>query len=290
MCSIDARVDDARECIDGDIDRGYLCHRSIGGAILSKYLAPRRGIATLDDGGARARGTREARILMMTTTMGACATARCAMKAPAAMAKGRQGVMVKARIGATTTSTESVETTTTRGAMKMTMMDKVSVNAMTALMTISAAGTAQAADVKEVEDFLIAFWKFRTADVSSFLLLTVAPILVPYLVFAYFIKEKTAVQLEKLEQGGWIAFMAERELDATTLKLPQLNAFVKAADLGVLDDAMVKEFVRQLKLSEQWKKSTIAIDDTRAEEAKKRARAEAILEAKLAREKEMSNQ
>jgi hypothetical protein len=229
--------------------------------------------------------------MMMMPTMRACATARCAMKAPGVMAKGRQGVMVKARIGATTmASTESVESTTTRGAMTMTMMDKVSVNAMTALMTISAAGTAQAADVKEVEDFLIAFWKFRTADVSSFLLLTVAPILVPYLVFAYFIKEKTAVQLEKLEQGGWIAFMAERELDATTLKLPQLNAFVKAADLGVLDDAMVKEFVRQLKLSEQWKKSTIAIDDTRAEEAKKRARAEAILEAKLAREKEMSNQ
>ena len=92
--------------------------------------------------------------MMMMPTMRACATARCAMKAPGVMAKGRQGVMVKARIGATTmASTESVESTTTRGAMTMTMMDKVSVNAMTALMTISAAGTAQAADVKEVEGY-----------------------------------------------------------------------------------------------------------------------------------------
>jgi hypothetical protein len=72
-------------------------------------------------------------------------------------------------------------------------------------------------------------------------------------------------------------------LDAKTLELTQLNAFVKAAERGLLDDAMVTEFVRKLQLSEQWKKSTIAIDDTRAEEAKKRARAEAILEAKRAR-------
>ena len=146
---------------------------------------------------------------------------------------------------------------------------------MTAMTTLTSAGAARA-DVKEVEDFLIAFWKFRTADTASFILLTVLPILGPYAVFSYFIKQKTATQLEKLEAGGWIDFMKERELDATKLQLPQLNAFVKAADLGVLDDAMVREFVRKLKLSEQWKKSTIAIEDNRAEEAKKRARAEAL--------------
>jgi len=169
----------------------------------------------------------------------------------------------------------------------MTILERVNVNVITAFGTLSVANAANA-DVKEVEDFLLAFWKFRTADASSFLLYTVAPILVPYLIFAYFIKEKTATQVEKLEKGGWIAFMEERELDVKKLKLPQLNAFVKAAELGVLDDAMVKEFVRQLKVSEQWKKSTIAIDDTRAEEAKKRARTEAILAAKLARDKEAS--
>ena len=225
--------------------------------------------------------------MTMMTTTATRATTTTTMRGRAGEAKARAGT-VRASAKASKTTTTSTTTASTTSARAMTMTEKMGVNAMTAMVTISASGAAHAADVKEVEDFLIAFWKFRTADVSSFLLLTVAPILVPYLVFAYFIKEKTAVQLEKLEQGGWIAFMAERELDATSLKLPQLNAFVKAADLGVLDDAMVREFVRQLKLSEQWKKSTIAIDDTRAEEAKKRARAEAILEAKLAREKETS--
>jgi hypothetical protein len=161
-------------------------------------------------------------------------------------------------------------------------LEKARAIAITAMTTLTMAGAARA-DAQEVQDYLLAFWKFRTADTTSFLLYTVAPIMVPYAVFAVLIKRKTETQLAKLEEGGWIAFMAERELDATTLELPQLNAFCKAADAGVLDDAMVTEFVRKLKLSEQWKKSTIAIDDTRAEEAKKRARAEAILEAKRAR-------
>jgi len=164
----------------------------------------------------------------------------------------------------------------------MTIAARARAIAITAMTTVSAAGAARA-DAREVEDYLLAFWKFRTADATSFLLYTVAPIMVPYAVFAVLIKRKTEAQLEKLEGGGWIAFMAARGLDAKTLELPQLNAFCKAADAGVLDDAMVTEFVRKLKLSEQWKKSTIAIDDTRAEEAKKRARAEAILEAKRAR-------
>lgn len=118
--------------------------------------------------------------------------------------------------------------------------DRANIAVMTAMTTLTSAGAARA-DVKEVEDFLIAFWKFRTADTASFILLTVLPILGPYVVFSYFIKKKTATQLEKLEAGGWIEFMKERELDATKLQLPQLNAFVKAADLGVLDDAMVRE-------------------------------------------------
>ena len=68
-----------------------------------------------------------------------------------------------------------------------------------------------------------------------------------------------------------------------TAQLPQMDAFVKAAERGVLDDAMVTEFVRKLQVNEQWNKSTIAIQDKRAEDAKKRARAQAILEAKRAR-------
>jgi hypothetical protein len=161
--------------------------------------------------------------------------------------------------------------------------DKVNLAAITAMTTLTSAGAAHAVDVQGVEDYLLAFWKFRTADTQSILLYTVAPILGPYAIFAVLIKQKTEKQLEQLEAGGWVKFMAERGLDAKTLELTQLNAFVKAAERGLLDDAMVTEFVRKLQLSEQWKKSTIAIDDTRAEEAKKRARAEAILEAKRAR-------
>ncbi len=58
--------------------------------------------------------------------------------------------------------------------------------------------------------------------------------------------------------------MRERELDVNILTLVQINAFVTAAEKGVLDDAMVAEFVRQLKLNEQWKKSTINVEDPRA--------------------------
>jgi len=199
---------------------------------------------------------------------------QCAPK-PTTQRRGRT-----ATVTAATQKKDPIMTTSTSS-----IYDRANLAVMTAMTTLTSAGAARA-DVKEVEDFLIAFWKFRTADTASFILLTVLPILGPYAVFSYFIKKKTATQLEKLEAGGWIEFMKERELDATKLQLPQLNAFVKAADLGVLDDAMVKEFVRKLKLSEQWKKSTIAIEDNRAEEAKKRARAEAILEAKMAREKE----
>ena len=43
--------------------------------------------------------------------------------------------------------------------------------------------------------------------------------------------------------------MRERELDVNILTLVQINAFVAAAEKGVLDDAMVAEFVRQLKLN-----------------------------------------
>ena len=199
---------------------------------------------------------------------------QCAPK-PTTQRRGRT-----ATVTAATQKKDPITTTSTSS-----IYDRANLAGVTAMTTLTSAGAARA-DVKEVEDFLIAFWKFRTADTASFILLTVLPILGPYVVFSYFIKKKTATQLEKLEAGGWIEFMKERELDATKLQLPQLNAFVKAADLGVLDDAMVREFVRKLKLSEQWKKSTIAIEDNRAEEAKKRARAEAILEAKMAREKE----
>lgn len=154
---------------------------------------------------------------------------------------------------------------------------------LTAVVTAATPLAAHAASVKEVEDYLLAFWHFRTADTLSIVLYTVLPIFVPYAVFAVLIKDKKEKQLKELEAGGWVAFMKERGLEAEKLELPQLNAFVKAAEQGLLDDAMVQEFVRKLKLSEQWKKSTIAIEDNRAEEAKRRARAEAILKAKRAR-------
>jgi len=83
--------------------------------------------------------------------------------------------------------------------------------------------------------------------------------------------------------------MRERELDVNILTLVQINAFVAAAEKGVLDDAMVAEFVRQLKLNEQWKKSTINVDDPRAAAATRRARAEAILEAREERAKQESS-
>ena len=69
------------------------------------------------------------------------------------------------------------------------------------MTTVSAAGAARA-DAREVQDYLLAFWKFRTADTTSFLLYTVAPIMVPYAVFAVLIKRKTEAQLEKLERAG----------------------------------------------------------------------------------------
>ena len=83
--------------------------------------------------------------------------------------------------------------------------------------------------------------------------------------------------------------MRERELDVNILTLVQINAFVSAAEKGVLDDAMVAEFVRQLKLNEQWKKSTINVEDPRAVAATRRARAEAILEAREERAKQESS-
>lgn len=218
-------------------------------------------------------------VAMMMTLSHSASRSQCAPKRQRQPSTHRRG-----RAAIVTTATQKKETTTTSTS---SVYDRANLAMMTAMTTLTSAGAARA-DVKEVEDFLIAFWKFRTADTASFILLTVLPILGPYAVFSYFIKKKTATQLEKLEAGGWLEFMKERELDATKLQLPQLNAFVKAADLGVLDDAMVREFVRKLKLSEQWKKSTIAIEDNRAEEAKKRARAEAILEAKMAREKDQA--
>ena len=74
--------------------------------------------------------------------------------------------------------------------------------------------------------------------------------------------------------------MLERGLNIDVLALPQLNAFAAAAEKGLLDDEMVREFVRQLELNEKWKKSTIDVEDPRLEQAKQRARAEKILAMK----------
>ncbi|CAL6393113.1 unnamed protein product [Bathycoccus prasinos] len=148
---------------------------------------------------------------------------------------------------------------------------------------------AASADTEELKQFLIGFWNFRTGDVTSILLYTVAPIALPYLIFSQLTKQKQEKQIEILEQGGWVEFMRERELDVKILTLVQINAFVTAAEKGVLDDAMVAEFVRQLKLNEQWKKSTINVEDPRAAAATRRARAEAILEAREERAKQESS-
>ncbi|CAL6389662.1 unnamed protein product [Bathycoccus prasinos] len=148
---------------------------------------------------------------------------------------------------------------------------------------------AASADAEELKQFLIGFWNFRTGDVTSILLYTVAPIALPYLIFSQLTKQKQEKQIEILEQGGWVEFMRERELDVNILTLVQINAFVAAAEKGVLDDAMVAEFVRQLKLNEQWKKSTINVEDPRAAAATRRARAEAILEAREERAKQESS-
>ena len=142
-------------------------------------------------------------------------------------------------------------------------------------------GPAKAADqIQEVEGFLKAFWEFRTGDPTSFFTLTVLPILGPYLIFQVLINQKVEVQREKLREGKWDVFMAERGLDMEVLTLPQLNAYVAAADRDLLDDEMVREFVRQLELNEKWKKSTIDVEDPRLEAAKQRARAEKILAMK----------
>ena len=44
-------------------------------------------------------------------------------------------------------------------------------------------------DAEELKQFLIGFWNFRTGDVTSILLYTVAPIALPYLIFSQ-VREK----------------------------------------------------------------------------------------------------
>ena len=153
-------------------------------------------------------------------------------------------------------------------------------------LTLLAAAPAHASQTDEVVGFLKAFLEFRTKDPTSFLLLTVAPILVPYAIFSVLVGKKEIRRKEELAAGGLDKFMAERGLDIDTLKLPQLNAFAIAAEKDLLDDEMVREFVRQVELSEKWKKSTIDVADPRLENAKRRARAEKILALKEERAKQ----
>ena len=51
------------------------------------------------------------------------------------------------------------------------------------MRVVDVAGAIVGCPCLEAGSFLSAFWKFRTADSSSFLLYTVAPILVPYAIF-----------------------------------------------------------------------------------------------------------
>ena len=198
-------------------------------------------------------------------------------------------------------------------------------------------------DAEELKNFLIGFWNFRTGDVTSILLYTVAPIALPYLIFSkvrereetsIFIsrrpvlsfvtvlflhlsfsltrsierrlhaphvsfslaislsqlgEQKMEKQMATLEEGGWIEYMTERGLDVKELTLVQVNVFVKAAEKGALDDELVGEFVKQQQLNEKWKQSTINVEDTRAAAAARRARAQAIIEAREEREKQESS-
>jgi len=158
-----------------------------------------------------------------------------------------------------------------------------SANAALNTAALSAAAfmaTAQPAHagLQETGDFLVAFWKFRTENVSNFLVLTVLPILVPYVIFKILIDKKTIVQKDALTAKGYDVYFAERGLNIEILTLPQLNAFVKAMDKDLIDDEMVVEFVRQLELNEKWKSSVVNVEDPRATEIKARARAEKILE------------
>eukprot|EP00740_Mantoniella_antarctica_P014312 CAMPEP_0181377308 /NCGR_PEP_ID=MMETSP1106-20121128/17826_1 /TAXON_ID=81844 /ORGANISM="Mantoniella antarctica, Strain SL-175" /LENGTH=228 /DNA_ID=CAMNT_0023496031 /DNA_START=35 /DNA_END=721 /DNA_ORIENTATION=- len=159
--------------------------------------------------------------------------------------------------------------------------------ALSAAVFLTTAGPAHAElPVAEAKQFLEAFWKFRTGDATSFVCLTILPILGPYVIFQFFIDKKKLRHKATLAEGKWDVFMAERGLNVDILALPQLNAFVSAAENNLLDDEMVVEFVRQLEINEKWKKSTIDAQDPRMEAAKLRARAEKILAMKEARANE----
>ena len=157
---------------------------------------------------------------------------------------------------------------------------------LSAAAFLATAAPARADAIQETEAFLKAFWEFRTGDPTSFVTLTILPILGPYAIFQVLIGQKVERRKEELAAGGWDKFMLERGLNIDVLALPQLNAFAAAAEKGLLDDEMVREFVRQLELNEKWKKSTIDVEDPRLEQAKQRARAEKILALKEERAKQ----
>ena len=196
-------------------------------------------------------------------------------------------------------------------------------------------------DAEELKNFLIGFWNFRTGDVTSILLYTVAPIALPYLIFSkvrereetsffylppalfrdgivfaslffsHSIDRASLTRTARLFLPGHLPLTVrgtkdgetdgnirrrrmdrvydQRWLDVKELTLVQVNVFVKAAEKGALDDELVGEFVKQQQLNEKWKQSTINVEDTRAAAATRRARAQAIIEAREEREKQESS-
>ena len=105
--------------------------------------------------------------------------------------------------------------------------DKVNLAAITAMTTLTSAGRTR----WTCRAWRITCWRFGSTSRSdpASILYTVVPILGPYAIFAVLIKKKTARQLETLEAGGWVEFMAERGLDAKTLQLPRsCRSFVEA--------------------------------------------------------------
>ena len=60
---------------------------------------------------------------------------------------------------------------------------------------------ARADAIQETEAFLKAFWEFRTGDPTSFVTLTILPILGPYAIFQVLIGQKVERRKEELAAG-----------------------------------------------------------------------------------------
>lgn len=105
--------------------------------------------------------------------------------------------------------------------------------ALSAAVFLTTAGPAHAEPpVAEAKQFLEAFWKFRTGDATSFVCLTILPILGPYVIFQFFIDKKKLRHKATLAEGKWDVFMVgawhatnppDRTADQWLLSPPNCN-------------------------------------------------------------------